>query len=315
MPGYYDDGGFGGGRGGRGGGFGGRGGGRGRGGGGRGGGRGRDNNADPDGEQNRKLFVGGLSYDTTDDSFKSHFEQWGEIVDSVVMRDRDTQKSKGFGFVTYKEVAMLDAAQRARPHNLDGREVDTKRSMPRDSGESQKSMTKMFIGGMKDDTTEDHVREVFEPYGSMKSVDVVKDKSTGKCKGFAFVEFEDYDSVDRCVLKKRHELNGKTVEVKKAVPKEEMGQGGGRGGRGGNDDYGAQGGGYGGYGGYGGGYGGDSWGGQGGGYGDYGQNWGSNYGSDYGGGAMKSGGYGGRSSGPYDGGYGSGGYGSGGYRR
>merc|ERR1719427_2553079 len=116
---------------------------------------------------------------------------------------------------------------------------------------------------MRDDTTEDMVREVFEQYGDMKSCDVVKDKATGKCKGFGFIEFEDYDSVDRCVLKKRHELNGRTVEVKKAVPKEEMSSRG-------NDSYGASGGGgYGGYGSsYGGGYG-DAWGGQGG-YGDFG---------------------------------------------
>jgi len=286
MPGYQD-GGFGGGRG-RGGGRGGRGGGR--------GGRGRDEPFDPEAEQNRKLFVGGLSYDTNDDSFRQHFEQWGEVVDCVIMRDRETKKSKGFGFITYKEVSMIDEAQRSRPHHLDGRDVDTKRSMPRDSGESQKSLTKMFIGGMKDDTTVEMLREVFAPYGEMKSCDVVTDKQSGKCKGFGFIEFEDYDSVDRCVLKKRHELNGRTVEVKKAVPKEEMSS------RGGNDSYGAGGGG--GYGGgygssYGGGYG-DAWGGQGG-YGDFGSSWGSNYGSDYGGGAMRSGGYGGRSSGPYGG--------------
>merc|ERR1719435_470722 len=247
----------------------------GRGRGGRGGGRGREGGDNPD-EQNRKLFVGGLSYETTDEGFRQHFEQWGEVVDCVIMRDRETKKSKGFGFITYKEVSMIDEAQRSRPHHLDGRDVDTKRSMPRDSGESQKSLTKMFIGGMKDDTTVEMLREVFAPYGEMKSCDVVTDKQSGKCKGFGFIEFEDYDSVDRCVLKKRHELNGRTVEVKKAVPKEEMSS------RGGNDSYGAGGGG-----GYGGGY-----------------------GSDYGGGAMRSGGYGGRSSGPY-GGYG-GGYGNGG---
>ena len=59
----------------------------------------------------------------------------------------------------------------------------------------------MFVGGMRDDTTDDQIREVFEQFGEMKSIDVVKDKGTGKCKGFAFIEFEDYDSVDRCVCK------------------------------------------------------------------------------------------------------------------
>jgi len=273
------------------------------------------------------------SYETTDEGFRAHFEQFGEIVDSVVMRDRDTGKSKGFGFVTFKEIEQIDEAQRSRPHHIDGRDVDTKRSMPRDSGESQKSLTKMFIGGMKDDTTEEQVREVFEPYGEMKSCDIIRDKATGKCKGFGFIEYEDYDSVDRCVLKKRHELNGKTVEVKKAVPKEEMSRDQGMGGGRRDDGYGGSSGG-GGFSGFGGGFGGqgdygNSWGGNfggndfrggmGGGYGGRqggfdGGNWGQSYGNNYGGGAMKSGGFGGRP-GPYNrSGSGGGGRG-GGFRR
>jgi len=288
----------------------------GRGRGGRGGGRGREGGDNPD-EQNRKLFVGGLSYETTDEGFKAHFEQFGEIVDSVVMRDRDTGKSKGFGFVTFKEIEQIDEAQRSRPHHIDGRDVDTKRSMPRDSGESQKSLTKMFIGGMKDDTTEEQVREVFEPYGEMKSCDIIRDKTSGKCKGFGFIEYEDYDSVDRCVLKKRHELNGKTVEVKKAVPKEEMSRDQGMGGGRRDDGYGASAGGNS----WGGNYGGNDFrGGMGGGFGGRqggfdGGNWGQSYGNNYGGGAMKSGGgFGGRP-GPYNrSGSGGGGRG-GGFRR
>jgi heterogeneous nuclear ribonucleoprotein A1/A3 len=43
-------------------------------------------------EQFRKLFIGGLDYRTTDDSLKKHFEQWGEIVDVVVMKDPKTKR-------------------------------------------------------------------------------------------------------------------------------------------------------------------------------------------------------------------------------
>ena len=83
-------------------------------------------------EQHRKLFIGGLNYKTTEESLKSHFEQWGEIVDCVVMRDRNTRRSRGFGFVTYKRSHMVDDAQAARPHKVDGREVEPKRAVPRD---------------------------------------------------------------------------------------------------------------------------------------------------------------------------------------
>lgn len=78
------------------------------------------------------MFIGGLDYKTTEDSLKSHFEAWGEIVDCVVMRDPNTKKSRGFGFITYKRAHMVDDAQKARPHKVDGREVEPKRAVPRE---------------------------------------------------------------------------------------------------------------------------------------------------------------------------------------
>jgi len=338
-------GGFGGGGGG-GGGRGGGGGGRGRGRGGGRGGRDEQDNLDPEAEQFRKLFIGGLSYDTTDEGLREHFGQWGEIVDCVVMHDPQTKKSRGFGFITYKESACLDEAQNNRPHNIDGRDTDTKRAMPRNGDESsQQKVTKMFIGGIKDDTTEDDIRNTFSGFGNLTKVELITDKGTGKAKGFCFVTFDDHDAVDKYVLKKRVDINGRMVEVKKAVSKDQMGgsggggggRGGGRGGGAGRDKGYSNGGGGGGYGsgGYGGGQGGygggggysdgysqeqSGWGGSGGDYsGGYDSGFGQNYGGGYGGGAMRGGGGGGggygasRGAGPYGGGYGSSGDGAGGY--
>ncbi|KAL8608925.1 hypothetical protein ACOMHN_009786 [Nucella lapillus] len=323
-------------------------------GGGSGGGR-RDygsGDCDPNAEQFRKLFIGGLSYETDEESLRSHFETWGEIVDCFVMRDPQSKRSRGFGFITYKEAEFIDQAQANRPHKIDNREVDTKRAMPREESgraESQQSVKKMFVGGVKDDTTEDMIRETFGSFGEITQIDLITDKNTGKTRGFCFVTFDDHDSVDKAVLKKRHDLNGRQVEVKKAQSKTDMNSGGPRGGgrggprgggrgggrdfSGGRQDYG-NGGGYGGggYGNGGGGYGGSSHGGGlssgsgygGGGYDSYGgqssygsqgagswnSSFGSGYGESYGGGALRSGGGGGYG-GRSQGPYG-GGYGSGG---
>ena len=57
----------------------------------------------------------------------------------------------------------------------------------------------MFVGGMKDDTTDEQIKEVFAEYGTIEKIDVVKDKATGKVRGFAFIEFDDYDAVDKAV--------------------------------------------------------------------------------------------------------------------
>uniref|UniRef100_M3YMI5 RRM domain-containing protein n=1 Tax=Mustela putorius furo TaxID=9669 RepID=M3YMI5_MUSPF len=64
-------------------------------------------------EQLRKLFIGGLSFETTDESLRNHFEQWGTLTDCVVMRDLNTKRSRGFGFVTYATVEEVDAAMNA----------------------------------------------------------------------------------------------------------------------------------------------------------------------------------------------------------
>ena len=66
------------------------------------------------------LFIGSLSYSTTDDSLKAHFEQIGEVESARVITDRDTGRSKGFGFVQFVDEANNQKAI----DQLDGKELD-----------------------------------------------------------------------------------------------------------------------------------------------------------------------------------------------
>ncbi|TEA29340.1 hypothetical protein DBR06_SOUSAS8610011, partial [Sousa chinensis] len=61
-------------------------------------------------EQLRKLFIGGLSFETTDDILRSHSERWEALTVCVVMRDPSTKRSRGFGFVTYALAEEVDMA-------------------------------------------------------------------------------------------------------------------------------------------------------------------------------------------------------------
>lgn len=68
----------------------------------------------------KKLFVGGLSWGTTDDSLHGAFSQFGEIVEAKVITDRETGRSRGFGFITF---ADDDGANQA-VSEMDGTELD-----------------------------------------------------------------------------------------------------------------------------------------------------------------------------------------------
>ncbi len=63
------------------------------------------------------------------------------------------------------------------------------------------TVKKIFVGGIKDDTEESHLRDYFQRFGKIEVIDIMTDRSTGKKRGFAFVTFDDHDSVDRIVSK------------------------------------------------------------------------------------------------------------------
>uniref|UniRef100_A0A8C2EHC3 Heterogeneous nuclear ribonucleoprotein A1a n=1 Tax=Cyprinus carpio TaxID=7962 RepID=A0A8C2EHC3_CYPCA len=175
--------------------------------------------------QLRKLFIGGLSFETTDESLRAHFEQWGTLTDCVVMRDPNTKRSRGFGFVTYSSVNEVDAAMDARPHKVDGRAVEPKRAVSREDSSrpgAHSTVKKMFVGGIKEDTDEEHLREYFSQFGKIEEVNIMTEKNSDKRRGFAFITFDDHDAVDRIVIQKYHTVNGHNCEVRKALSREEM---------------------------------------------------------------------------------------------
>ncbi|KAE8333731.1 hypothetical protein BDV39DRAFT_165154 [Aspergillus sergii] len=82
-----------------------------------------------------KIYVGNLSWNTTDETLRAAFSEYGQVLDSIVMRDRDTGRSRGFGFVTFTSESEAEAAISAlNDQELDGRRIKVNLANARGSG-------------------------------------------------------------------------------------------------------------------------------------------------------------------------------------
>ena len=83
----------------------------------------------------KKLFVGGISWNTTDDGLRSAFEQYGEVTDAKIITDRETGRSRGFGFVTFAEDGDAEnAVESMNGSELDGRTLNVNEARERTGG-------------------------------------------------------------------------------------------------------------------------------------------------------------------------------------
>jgi RNA recognition motif-containing protein len=124
-------------------------------------------------EQYRKLFVGALSLQMTEEDLRTFYSQYGTITDCVVMKDPHTRRSRGFGFVTFAAAEEVDKAMNSRPHVIDGKTVDPKRAVPREASqknEANMSTKRLYVSGVRDDHQEKDFEEYFSKYGVVEKV-------------------------------------------------------------------------------------------------------------------------------------------------
>ncbi|XP_064618949.1 RNA-binding protein Musashi homolog 2-like isoform X10 [Lineus longissimus] len=186
-----------------------------------------------------KMFIGGLSWQTTPDSLKEYFKRFGDVKECMVMKDPVTKRSRGFGFVTFNDPSCVDNVITSgcnTPHILDSKKIDPKLAVPKKNTQKMVTRTKkIFIGGVANTTQEEDIRRCFEKIGKIEECVLMHDKTTDRNRGFGFVTFQDEDSADKACEVHFHEINSRMVrkrsssvsitnmvEAKKAQPKEVM---------------------------------------------------------------------------------------------
>ena len=119
-------------------------------------------------KDDRKLFVGGLSWETGEPQLKEYFGKFGEVEAVSLKLNAETGKSRCFAFIIYKESASISKVFEQTEHAINSKKVDVKKAKAKPG--------KIFIGGLKPDMTEEMIRTAFEAYGTVTEIELPVDK-------------------------------------------------------------------------------------------------------------------------------------------
>ncbi|OAF66059.1 hypothetical protein A3Q56_06216, partial [Intoshia linei] len=109
----------------------------------------------------RKIFVGGLHFQTSENDFRNYFSQFGLIIDSNIKFNQITKSSRGFGFVIFKDKVSVDKVMSQDVHILDNKQIDPKIA----TTNGNEVPKKIFVGGITNDVTEKDLKNHFSVFG------------------------------------------------------------------------------------------------------------------------------------------------------
>ncbi|GMY26035.1 RNA-binding protein Musashi homolog 2 isoform X1 [Fagus crenata] len=168
----------------------------------------------------RKLVVLGIPWDVDTEGLRDYMIKFGELEDCIVMKERSTGRSRGFGYVTF---ASEEDAKNvlSGEHFLGNRMLEVKVATPKEEMRAPaKKVTRIFVARIPQSVTEATFRSHFEKYGEITDLYMPKDQGSKTHRGIGFITFASADSVDN-LMAETHELGGSTVVVDRATPKED----------------------------------------------------------------------------------------------
>jgi len=163
-------------------------------------------------DEDRKLFLGGLSWDTEERDILDYFSQFGEVSSVSIKYDTVTGKPRGFGFVTFQSVAPIEAVLHGGPHVIRNRAVDPKR--PR----AKPMFKKIFVGGIDADMAEDDIKNYFCRFGNVTGVELPFDRQRGRRREFCFIIFDSEGAAEAAINEPKQMIGGKECDIRIAQP-------------------------------------------------------------------------------------------------
>lgn len=178
--------------------------------------------ADKDPAQ-RKLFIRGLGWDTTTEGLRSLFSTYGDLEEAVVILDKATGKSKGYGFVTFRHIDGAVLALKEPSKKIDGRMTVTQLAAAGVNGPASNpagadvSMRKIYVGNVPFDMPADRLLAHFSSYGEIEEGPLGFDKQTGKSRGFALFVYKTPEAARASLVDPMKSIDGHQMICKLAI--------------------------------------------------------------------------------------------------
>lgn len=171
----------------------------------------------------RKLFVRGLGAETTSESLRALFSTYGDLDEAIVIFDKATGKSKGYGFVTFKHADGALLALKEPSKKIDGRITVTQfaaaglSGVNNSAGSGDVSARKIYVGNVPFDISSERLLNHFSMYGEIEEGPLGFDKAAGKSKAFAFFVYKTEEGAKAALVDPMKNIDGHQVACKLAV--------------------------------------------------------------------------------------------------
>ncbi|OVA00397.1 RNA recognition motif domain [Macleaya cordata] len=176
----------------------------------------------------RKIFVHGLSWDTTRETLYSAFQSYGEIEDCKLVTDRDTGRSKGYGFVLFKSRIGAEEALKNPQKKISNRVAACQLASigpvaPTQQNHHDNYLKKIYVSNVHVDADPEKLRTFFGKFGEIETGPLGFDTSTGKSRGFAIFVYKSPEGAKKALAEpykmfEGHQLHCQRVSENKNKP-------------------------------------------------------------------------------------------------
>ncbi|XP_022879302.1 28 kDa ribonucleoprotein, chloroplastic-like [Olea europaea var. sylvestris] len=167
-----------------------------------------------------KLFVGNLPYDVDSEKLAQHFEQAGVVEIAEVIYNRETDQSRGFGFVTMSTVEEAEkAVEMFNRYDINGRLLTVNKAAPRGSRPERtprefEPSFRVYVGNLPWQVDSARLEQLFSEHGKVVDAKVVYDRESGRSRGFGFVTMSSETELnDAIAALDGQNLDGRAIRV------------------------------------------------------------------------------------------------------